>query len=174
MESLRYPVGRFDPGVYLAPRDRHPLIDEIERAPENLRRAVSGLNETQLDTPYRDEGWTVRQVVHHIPDSHLNAYCRFKLALTEDQPRIKTYQEHLWARLPDVRITPIEVSLILLEAVQRRWVDLLRAMTDSDFERNLDHPEWGVVPLTAMLRLYEWHGRHHVAHITTLRERMRW
>jgi len=169
----RYPVGRWtepdaDPATYAR------LIDEIEEAPRRLREAVEGLTAEQLDTPYRDGGWTVRQVVHHVPDSHLNAYVRFKLALTEDTPRIKPYEESRWAELPDAQLEP-PVSLALLDALHVRWVTVLRAMTPEDFERrSYDHPEMGVVPLRTALGIYAWHGRHHVAHVTRLRERMGW
>lgn len=174
MADLRYPIGRFDPSPSISPGNRAALIDEIERVPVNLRRAVAGLTDAQLDTPYRDGGWTLRQVVHHLPDSHMNAYCRFKLALTEDQPHIKTYQEQLWAGLADSTTTPIEVSLTLVDALHRRMVDLLRAMSDADFERKLDHPEWGIISLGTLLGMYAWHGQHHIAHITSLRERKGW
>ena len=172
LETLRYPIGRFDP----APRDvpRGPLIETIAAAPEQLRAAVAGLDEDRLDIPYREGGWSVRQLAHHVPDSHLNAYIRFKWTLTEDGPLIKTYDQTAWANLPDSRLTPVETSLALLEALHLRWVTLLRAMTPADFARTLEHPEWGTIDLDVMLRLYEWHGRHHVAHVTRLRERMGW
>lgn len=136
--------------------------------------AIEGLNEQQLDTPYRVGGWTIRQVIHHVPDSHLNAYVRFKLALTEDAPAIKTYDEAAWATLPDAKTTPIETSLSLLEAIHVRWDIIMRSMSDSDFQRTINHPEWGNVDLNWMVRMYEWHGRHHSAHITSLRQRMGW
>jgi len=151
------------------------MIDAIARLPDDLRAAVRGLSESQLDTPYRPEGWTVRQVVHHVPDSHLNAYVRFKLALTEVAPTIKPYDEAEWAKLSDVRDTPIETSLTLLSAMHDRWVRLLRAMSPDDFARTLDHPDWDApLSLDMMLALYAWHGPHHTAHITTLRQRMGW
>jgi hypothetical protein len=139
-----------------------------------LRAAVLGLSEEQLDTPYRPGGWTVRQVVHHVPDSHMNAYVRFKLALTEEAPTIKPYAEARWAELPDTRLTPPEVSLTLLDNLHERWVNILRNMTPEDFERRLQHPEKGLLTLDAMLSLYSWHGRHHVAHVNGLRQRMGW
>ena len=139
-----------------------------------MRSAVQGLSTPQLDTPYRPEGWTVRQVVHHVPDSHMNAYIRFKLALTEPEPKIRPYKEAEWAKLPDTAVTPIEVSLQLLAALHSRWVDLLQNMQPSDFERTLYHPERGVVTLEHMLAMYAWHSGHHLAHINTLRERMNW
>jgi len=132
------------------------------------------LNEAQLDTPYRDGGWTVRQVVHHVPDSHMNAYMRFRLALTEHEPVIKPYDEAAWAELVDGKTAPPEISLALLDALHDRWVRLLRSMTDADFQKQFRHPELGVVPLEKNLALYAWHGKHHVAHITRLRERMQW
>ena len=143
-------------------------------APANLRAAVEGLNKEQLDTPYRDGGWTVRQVVHHVPDSHMNAYIRFKLALTEHEPVIKPYDEAAWAELPDTRETPIEASLAMLENLHDRWVYLLESMSDADFSKQFRHPDLGVMPLEKNLALYAWHGRHHVAHITSLRERKEW
>ena len=142
--------------------------------PAELRAAVHGLSPEQLDTPYRLEGWTVRQVVHHLPDSHMNSFIRFKLALTEEEPTIKPYDEDLWARLGDVRNTPVEVSLRLLESLHQRWVVLLRSLGDEDWPRKFRHPELGVMSLERNLALYAWHGRHHVAHITALRERMGW
>ena len=139
-----------------------------------MRAAVHGLTEAQLDTPYRDGGWTVRQVVHHVADSHMNAAIRFRLALTEHEPTIRTYEEAEWAKLSDARTLPVAPSLQLLEGLHTRWVALLRAMTDQDYAPMLVHPERGPMSLTAMLQLYEWHSRHHVAHITRLRERSRW
>lgn len=150
------------------------MIDVIAAAPLRMREAVAGLDAAQLDTPYREGGWTVRQVVHHVPDSHMNAYVRVKLALTEDEPTIKPYEEAAWAQLPDSRITPVEVSLALLEALHTRWVDLLRAMDGADFKRSFRHPEHGAVTLDWLVGMYAWHSRHHVAHITSLRERMGW
>ena len=175
MDDLRYPVGRFTrPQGPLADDARRRAIDTIAAAPERLRDAVQGLDDAQLDTPYRPGGWTVRQVVHHVPDSHLNAYVRFKLALTEDAPTIKPYDEARWALLDDSRLTPIETSLTMLEALHDRWVRLLRSMTPAEFSRGLTHPENGPMTLDQMLALYEWHGRHHVAHVTGLRERSGW
>jgi uncharacterized damage-inducible protein DinB len=174
MEDLRYPVGRFQKPQSLEPKQRRAAIDTIAEAPTKLRAAVAGLTDGQLDTPYRPEGWTVRQVVHHVPDSHLNAYTRFKLALTEDTPTIKPYDESAWAKLEDSKSTPIATSLALLDAVHDRWVRILRAMSGSDFSRTLKHPENGLMNLDQMLALYEWHGRHHVAHVTNLRQRSGW
>ena len=174
MADLRYPIGKFSPVSNPTQEQRRKLINEISRAPAKLRAAVSGLSEKQLNTPYRPEGWTVRQVVHHVPDSHLNAYVRFKLALTERQPTIKPYDEKLWASLEDVRKTPVETSLSLLESLHERWVVLLRSLAAGDFARTLQHPELGIMTLDALLAMYAWHGRHHVAHITSLRERMGW
>jgi hypothetical protein len=139
-----------------------------------LRAAAAGLNEDQLSTPYRDGGWTLRQVIHHVPDSHMNAYIRFKLALTENAPTVKAYDEAAWAELADTRDTPIEVSLALLENLHERWVGLLRSMSEADFQKQFRHPDLGLVPLERNLALYAWHGKHHVAHITSLRERRGW
>lgn len=174
LEQLRFPVGRFDPKGSLTSHQRAQALDSIAGTPARMRAAIDGLSEEQLDTPYRDGGWTVRQVVHHVPDSHLNAYMRFKLTLTEETPLIKTYDEAAWATLQDSRDTPIEVSLTLLESLHERFDKLLRSMSDDDFERKLSHPEWGELDLSTMVRLYEWHGRHHAAHITALRQRMGW
>src|SRR6266446_9833514 len=172
--DLQYPVGRFEWPDAVSPADRRRYIDEIEQTPKNMRAAVTGLSDQQLDTPYRPDGWTVRQVVHHLPDSHLNAYIRFKLALTEDEPAIKTYEQERWAELEDARTAPVDVSLALLESLHRRWVLLLRALPTAAFARAFRHPELGVVTLDQQVRLYEWHGRHHVAHVTSLRQRMGW
>jgi uncharacterized damage-inducible protein DinB len=173
-DDLRYPIGRPALPEELGDAERADRITAIAACPAALRAAVAGLDPEQLDTPYRPDGWTVRQVVHHVPDSHLNAYVRFKWTLTENEPTIKAYEEALWAELPDSRITPVEVSLQLLESVHLRWVDLLRALTPEDFRRALIHPVNGRRTLDQMLGLYAWHGAHHVAHVTSLRERMGW
>lgn len=150
------------------------MIDQIAATPVRMREAVAGLTPAQLDTPYREGGWTVRQVVHHVPDSHLNAYTRFKLALTEETPTIRPYDEAKWAALADTHATPISTSLDLLESLHDRWVRLLRSMKESDFQRRLIHPESGEQSVDNLLALYAWHGRHHVGHITSLRARRRW
>jgi uncharacterized damage-inducible protein DinB len=175
-ESLKYPTGRFQrPTRALDDAERRQMIEKIARAPADIRTAVQGLSDSQLDTAYRPGGWTVRQVVHHVPDSHMNAFIRFKLALTEDIPTIKPYDEAEWAKLADARDTPIETSLTLLTALHQRWVGLLRSMSSRDFERKLNHPEWDApLSLDSMLALYSWHGAHHTAHITGLRSRMGW
>jgi len=172
--DLRYPIGRF---AWQGPNtsdDRARYIDEIGRTPARLRAAVDGLTEEQLNTPYRPGGWTVRQVVHHVPDSHLNSYVRFRLALTEETPTIKPYAESKWAELADARSAPIENSLTLLDGLHARWVLLLRSLNPGEFAREFRHPELGVVSLDRNVALYAWHGRHHIAHITSLRERMGW
>jgi uncharacterized damage-inducible protein DinB len=174
LDDLRYPVGRYTPPEEVSPEQRREWIGQIAEAPARLRDAVRGLSDEQLDTPYRDGGWTVRQVVHHVPDSHMNAFVRFKLALTEDTPAIKTYDEAEWAKLPDVRETPTETSLNLLDALHDRFVRLLSALSDEQWHRAFRHPEWGDIRLDQTLGLYAWHGRHHVAHITRLRERQGW
>jgi hypothetical protein len=174
-EDLRYPIGQFRYEGEPDQRRREQWLDEIAATPANLRAVVAGLSPHQLDTPYRDKGWTVRQVVHHLPDSHLNAYTRIKLALTEDVPVIKPYEEALWAELPDGRAAPIELSLNLLESLHHRWVLLLRQLNPADFRRRFVHPQHGrPIELQETLALYAWHGRHHVAHIASLRRRMAW
>ena len=173
--ELRYPIGKFDFDAPINDADYPKLITAIAEAPVALRSAVAGLTRDQLETRYRPGGWTVKQVVHHVPDSHLNAYTRFKLALTENEPTIKPYDEAAWAELPDSRKVPMEVSLDLLDALHLRWVALLRSMDTADFNRGLRHPEHGrVLTLRQMLGLYAWHGRHHVAHITSLKKRESW
>ncbi len=174
MSDLRYPIGRFAADADVTEEKRRRWIGEIANTPDTLRAAVHGLSAEQLDTPYRPGGWTVRQVVHHLPDSHLNAYVRFKLALTEREPTVKTYDEAAWAELADGRAAPVEVSLTLLESLHHRWILLLRSLTPADIARALSHPELGRVALETYLQMYAWHGRHHVAHITSLRERMGW
>ncbi len=174
MSDPRYPIGKF---IFNGPPDEkelHKLIDDIEQAPAALRAAIQGLSPEQIETPYRDGGWTVRQVVHHVPDSHMNAYIRFRMALTEDAPTVKPYMEDRWAELPDVQSTPLEVSLSLLDSMHTRWVSLLRAIGPQEWKRTFNHPELGSVPLDKSLGLYAWHGRHHVAHITELRKKMGW
>jgi len=174
MPDHRYPIGRFSLQGDISPEQVNRFIDEIEQAPKRLREAVAGLNDSQLDTPYREGGWTVRQVVHHLPDSHLNAYVRHRLTLTEDSPTIKPYKEDRWAELSDARTGVPELSLLLLESLHRRWVVLLRSLKPEDLARTYTHPESGLVRLDRNLGLYAWHGKHHVAHITSLRERMGW
>ncbi len=173
-DDLRFPVGRFDVRAPVAAEQIPGWTRQIADTPARLRAAVDGLSAEQLDTPYRPGGWTVRQLVHHLPDSHMNAYGRLKLALTEDEPTIKPYDEAAWAELEDSRSTPPEVSLTLLETLHDRWVRLLRALGPEDFARTLRHPEMGTMRVDALVGLYAWHGRHHVAHVTGLRERMGW
>ncbi len=174
MDDLRYPVGRFAAPDEITPEHRIQWILEIEQTPARLREAVAGLAPAQFATPYREGGWTVRQVVHHIFDSHVNSYVRFKLALTEPEPTIKPYDEAAWAKLADTEAVDPEVSLALLDGLHTRWVALLKALTPTDFARTLRHPEMGLLTLDQMLGLYAWHGRHHVAHITNLRQRLGW
>lgn len=172
MDALRYPVGQFHFPASVSATDLTRFLDQIEAAPARMRAAVSGLSDAQLDTPYRPGGWTVRQVVHHVPDSHMNSYVRFRLAVTEDSPTIKPYEEARWAELADARTLPVEPSLALLESLHARWVPLLRSLSAADWKRTFRHPELGLVSLENNAALYAWHGRHHVAHITSLRERM--
>jgi uncharacterized damage-inducible protein DinB len=172
--DLRYPIGRMERKTSLTADERRAAIDAIAAAPARLRTAVNGLTDSQLDTPYRPEGWTVRQVVHHVADSHMNAYTRFRLALTEDNPTIKPYDEAAWAELPDMRAMPVWVSLDLLDRLHERLVFMLRATAPGAFARTLVHPENGPMTLDALLGVYAWHGRHHTAHVTALRERMKW
>jgi uncharacterized damage-inducible protein DinB len=172
--DLRFPTGRFQRPASLDADGRARAIDIIADTPGRLREAVRGLTEQQVETPYRPGGWTIRQVVHHVPDSHVNAYCRFKLALTEDEPTIKPYDEGRWAELNDSKVVPIATSLAFLDAVHERWLAILRAMSASDFERMLTHPESGRQRLDQMLALYAWHGPHHIAHVTAVRARMGW
>jgi uncharacterized damage-inducible protein DinB len=172
--DLKYPIGKFQGQDNLTDEQRRTMIDQIAETPAKLRAAVAGFTEQQFDTPYREGGWTVRQVVHHLADSHLNAFARFKLALTEDRPAVKTYEQQLWAELADARTAPVEPSVAMLEGLHQRWVILLRQMSAADFARQFQHPEHGLMKLERVLAMYAWHGRHHVAHITGLRERMRW
>ena len=174
MTDLRYPIGEASIEGELAQDQRMAMIDEVSRLPAKLRAAVQNLNTHQFATPYRPEGWNVRQVVHHLADSHINAFVRFKLALTESEPTIKPYNEKLWAETADAQTAPFELSLNLIDSLHARWVLLMRSMRAEDFSRVMIHPERGRLTLDNTLRLYEWHGRHHTAQITALRERMRW
>jgi hypothetical protein len=172
--DLSYPIGKFDWTQTVAPDQRRQLINEIAAAPANFRKAVRGLTDRQLDTPYRPDGWTVRQVIHHVADSHMNSYIRFRLALTEEHPAVNGYNEKEWAKLHDSHTLPVEVSLQLLDGLHGRWTDMLRSMTGADFERSFRHSERGLIRLDMNLALYGWHSRHHAAHITGLRQRMGW
>ncbi len=174
MEDLKYPIGRYTASPHTTEVQRIDLIKSISELPEKLRLAVKGLSDSQLDNPYRDGGWTVRQVVHHIADSHMNSYLRFKFALTEDEPAIKGYKENVWSEFPDAKSDKIDMTLILLEALHYRLTLTLKNMSASDFERKLIHSEKGPLTLDYMLGLYAWHSKHHVAHITKLRDRKGW
>jgi hypothetical protein len=174
LDDLRYPIGKFSAPASTMAGMRTANIRVLRQLPEKLREAVAGLTDAQLDTPYREEGWTARQVVHHLADSHIHAYVRTKRALTEDWPEVKTYHEAAWAELADSRWLPIDGSLTLLEALHGRWVGLLESLTDDDFRRGYVHPDLGRVNLAKMLALYDWHSRHHTAHITALRARQDW
>lgn len=169
----RFPIGKFEMPTGVASERRQAAIEEIASAPAKLRAAVKGLNDAQLDTPYREGGWTVRQVVHHVPDSHLNAFVRLKLALTEDKPTIKPYNEAAWAELADAKM-PIEASQTLLDSVHARWDRLWRSLKPGDFARKLVHPDHGDRSVDWILFVYEWHGKHHTAHITELRKQKGW
>jgi uncharacterized damage-inducible protein DinB len=175
IDDLRFPTGRFQrPVTPLAADQRARILDVIDPTPGQLAEAVRGLDERQLDTPYRPDGWTLRQVVHHVADSHMNAYIRCKLALTESAPLVKTYDEAEWAKLSDSRDTPVAVSLTLLTALHDRWLRVLRSLKPDDFTRTLTHPEHGPITVDYLLALYAWHGPHHVAHVTGLRKRKGW
>ena len=173
LEDLRYPIGRFTPPLSSDQTTRSGQIETLRLLPERLHAAIRELTNVQLDTPYREGGWTVRQLVHHFADSHANAYVRYKLALTEDWPTIKPYDEAAWARLADSRL-PIDGSLAMIAAMHERWVALLESMSDADFQRGYNHPENGRQDLATVLALYAWHSRHHTAHITNLRSRQNW
>ncbi|MDH4037228.1 MAG: putative metal-dependent hydrolase [Candidatus Krumholzibacteria bacterium] len=174
MEDARYPIGRFDPPRPISFQRIQQAVDAIATLPSELRAAVAGLDEAKLDTRYRDGGWTVRQVVHHLADSHMNAYARMRLAVTEDNPTIKPYDEAAWAELADAKAAPVDLSLVLLDSLHARWVMFLRSLKEAGFRRPLFHPESGDMMLDVVVLLYEWHGRHHVAHIKSLRARSGW
>lgn len=173
-DAQRYPLGRFAPPQTITPADREHWIEDLEIAPANLRAALLDLAPAQLDTPYREGGWTARQVAHHLADSHLNAYIRFRLALTEELPLIKAYDEKKWAELSDARLAPAELSLQLFAALQARWALLLRGLNESDWGRQFLHPERGPMSLEKNLALYAWHGKHHTAQILALRRARDW
>jgi uncharacterized damage-inducible protein DinB len=174
LHPLQYPIGKASYQAGSTSEQRAAFINEIAAAPERLRQAVSGLNDDQLNVPYREGGWSIRQITHHIPDSHVNAYTRFKFALTENKPVIKPYAEERWATLADTAHTPLETSLVLLEALHKRWVTLLRALTESDLQRVYVHPDNGDTTLDQAIQLYVWHGNHHIAQITGFRKQQGW
>ena len=173
IDDLRFPVGKFDKSVEMTPEMRAEFIQIIADLPKKLAEGVEGLNEEQLDTPYRPDGWTLRQTVHHVADSHMNSLTRFKLALTEENPTIRPYYEDRWAELADNKL-PVKVSLKIIEGVHQRWTALLESLTDEDFQKPLMHPDSGQWSVEGFLALYAWHSRHHTAHITRLRQRNGW
>jgi uncharacterized damage-inducible protein DinB len=174
-QDLRYPIGKYEPKPF-SKEVKEEWLADIKFLPQALENAVSNLDEAQLQTPYREGGWTVHQLVHHVADSHMNAYCRFKLGITEENPTIRPYDESLWAKTPDVEQLPINVSLTILHALHQRWSVLLQGISDADLQqRTVYHPEYKKeFTLWLLLGMYAWHGRHHTAHITSLRERMNW
>lgn len=174
LESLKYPVGRFKPHFTMSEAQRMACVEEIAACPELLAQALIGFSTAQFDTPYREGGWTVRQLVHHLFDSHANAYIRVRLALTEDNPRVTAYDQDSWAHLPDSLSAAPEISVALLRGLHQRWVMTLKAMSVDQFKRTLEHPDNGPMALDVVVQMYAWHGRHHVRHITALRERMGW
>ena len=174
-EELKYPIGRFKAPATFTEQQLKGWIEDIGHLPSNVEIAIQHLDEHQLQTPYRPDGWTIQEVVHHLPDSHMNSYIRFKLALTENNPVIKPYEEGLWAELPDVKLTPVNVSVTLLHALHVRWVNLMNNMTAKDFDKTVFHPERKKeIALKEMVALYAWHGQHHLMHIVRLKERMGW
>lgn len=173
-EELRYPIGRFSAPASSMPGIRLANIHTLKMLPQRLRQAIDGLSEEQLDTPYREGGWTVRQVVHHIADSHANAFIRFKLSLTEEWPSIKPYDQAAWAELVDSKTQPLESSLAIIDGLHARWAVLLEAMDGEDYHKGFEHPEHGRLTLAKALAMYDWHSRHHVAHITNLRLSRDW
>lgn len=174
MEDLRYPIGKYVPEAF-SPAVLKSRILDIQYLPQHLENAILNLDEAQLNTPYRPDGWTVKQLVHHVADSHMNAYIRFKLGLTEENPVIKPYEEKLWADLPDTQTVPLNVSITLLHALHKRWLVVLENIQPDQWNRTVVHPEHSrEMSLWFLLGMYAWHSRHHVAHITTLRDRMNW
>lgn len=172
-EDLSFPIGKYDKDSEISPEQRKQFIREIAELPNNLREAVKDLSDEQIDTPYRPEGWTARQVIHHVGDSHMNSFIRFKLALTEDNPTIRPYAEDLWAQSAEYQM-PVDVSLDLIDSIHRRWTTLLESMSNEDFARTLNHPETGAWTLENLLGMYVWHGNHHTAHINNLKKRNGW
>ena len=171
IEALRFPTGPFQPRLGLSNEDRQDLINRLERLPSEFRSAVESLSTEQLDSAYREGGWTIRQVVHHLPDSHLQGYVRFKLAMTEETPTIKTYQQDAWGDAADSRGAPVDPSLSLLEGLHQRWAYFLRTLSEDDFTRTYHHPEMGEVSLETTLQLYAWHGTHHLGHVKLVAEK---
>ena len=174
LESLKYPIGKYQVEEASDKASVNKWIKEIETLPKKLKAAVKGFNARQLNTPYRPEGWTVRQVIHHIADSHMNAYIRFKLALTEDKPMVKPYDEKLWSELPDINLVDVKVSLDLIKALHKKWSTLLKELDENDLNREFIHPESGTKKLRETIGNYAWHGNHHLGHITSLKERLKW
>ncbi|MEO1652304.1 MAG: YfiT family bacillithiol transferase [Bacteroidota bacterium] len=175
LESLKYPIGGYQKPAQFDYASKTRWMAQLSTLPEEMEKAVAGLNEDQLDEPYRPEGWTIREVIHHVPDSHLNGYIRFKWALTEQDPRIKPYFEDRWAALDDYQDTPIEVSLQLLKSLHYRWVILMKSLSAEDWTFQYHHPEFEEpISLDEALAIYAWHGQHHLAHITELRKRRQW
>jgi len=174
MEDLRYPIGPFRNPANPSLADIKQAIEHIAACPRQLRAAVAGLSDAQLDTPYRDGGWTLRQVVHHVPDSHMNAYIRTKLCVDENHPRITAYNEAHWANFADAAKPPVAPSLAIMDALHERWVQFLSSLPEAAFKRTLDHPENGTMTLAHVVFMYAWHGQHHTAHITSLRDRKGW
>jgi uncharacterized damage-inducible protein DinB len=173
-QDPRYPIGKFAPKERITPEERTTLIHQIAHLPEELIQAVAGLTEDQLNTPYREGGWTVRQVVHHVADSHMNAFIRMRLAVTEESPTVKPYNEKKWAELFDTRTAPVDLSITLIEALHTRWVMMMESFSADDFSRGVQHPENGPMNVDRLLQLYAWHGRHHCAHVTELRRLRGW
>ena len=174
LDPLRYPIGRFQKQESLSPDQRASALRSLHQSPQKLHQAVNDLSTEQLDTPYREGGWTVRQLVHHLADSHMNAYVRMRLALTEDWPTVKPFNEAQWAKLADARLGPVESSVEILSALHARWVMLLTSLNEEDWKKGYVHPENGRQTIEQVLALYDWHGRHHLAHIAELRARMHW
>ena len=174
MEDLKYPIGKFQSKESYSLEEVRSFIDLIEAVPTKFENEVRGLTDAQLDTPYRDGGWTIRQVIHHVADSHTNAYIRVKWTLTEDTPVIKAYEEKLWAETPEIKASP-DLSIALLKALHKKWVILLRGLTEPDLKKQFIHPESKKhVRLDTLAATYAWHGEHHLAHITSLKKRMGW
>ncbi len=172
--DTKFPIGKYEPQPF-SENQKEAWLNDIKFLPQSLEYSVLNLDAAQLNTPYRDGGWTVKEVVHHVADSHINAYCRFKLGLTENNPTIRPYEQDLWAQLSDTQNLPINISLTLLHALHARWYEILRNMGDADWNKTIVHPEHGkTFTLWHLLGMYAWHGKHHSAHITTLRERMGW